>query len=83
MTPKIIQSEDLTIGEDIMVIGYPSSFKQGSTNFPIVRQGIMASQLGEIYIDRTLRVAQKNIIEKSNTWFFIWRREHNWINWTY
>ena len=71
ITTEIIQSEDLTIGEDIMVLGYPSSFKQGNTNFPIVRQGIVASQLGQIYIDKTLRDAAGNIIERQIPGFLI------------
>ena len=71
VTTEIIQSEDLTIGEDIMVLGYPSSFKQGNTNFPIVRQGVVASQLGQIYIDKTMRDAQNNIIERQIPGFLI------------
>jgi hypothetical protein len=71
VTPEIIQSEDLTIGEDIMVLGYPSSFKQGNTNFPIVRQGIVASQLGQIYIDKTLSDAAGNILERQIPGFLI------------
>jgi hypothetical protein len=71
VTPEIIKSEDLTIGEDIMVLGYPSSFKQGDTNFPIVRQGIIASQLGQIYIDKTLQDTQGKIIERQIPGFLI------------
>lgn len=71
ITPEIIQSEDLTIGDDIMVLGYPSSFKQGNTNFPIVRQGIVASQLGQIYVDKTMKDAQNNIIERQIPGFLI------------
>jgi hypothetical protein len=71
VTPEIIESEDLTIGEDIMVLGYPSSFKQGNTNFPIVRQGIVASQLGQIYVDKTLKDNLGNVIERHIPGFLI------------
>jgi S1-C subfamily serine protease len=42
---------DITIGEEIIVIGYPEGLKQGKTNFPIVRSGIIATQIGEPLID--------------------------------
>ena len=47
---KILADEDITIGDEIMIIGYPLGFKQGKTNSPIVRQGIIASQIGESFI---------------------------------
>lgn len=50
---KILKEQDITIGEDIMVIGYPMGFTQGDTNFPIVRQGIIASQIGQKFIEKT------------------------------
>jgi len=38
---------DITIGDEILVIGYPLGLKQGTTNFPLVRQGIIATRIGE------------------------------------
>jgi hypothetical protein len=46
-----IEEIDITIGEDIMVIGYPRGFRQGTTNFPLVRSGIIATRIGEPFID--------------------------------
>lgn len=45
----IISNEEITIAEEILVLGYPLGYKQGDTNFPIVRQGIIASQIGSVY----------------------------------
>ena len=46
-TKSIIQSEDVKIGEEILVIGYPSSLKHKDTNFPLVRQGIISTTIGQ------------------------------------
>lgn len=48
---KILSDQEITIGDEIMVVGYPLGFKQGETNFPIVRQGIIASQIGQKFIE--------------------------------
>jgi len=42
-----IDDLDITIGEDVLVIGYPLGLRQGATNFPLVRQGILATRIGE------------------------------------
>jgi Trypsin-like peptidase domain len=46
-TMSVIESEDVKIGEEILVIGYPSSLKHKDTNFPLVRQGIISTRIGE------------------------------------
>ena len=46
---NILSSQDITIGDEIMIIGYPLGFHQGETNFPIVRQGIIATQIGQTF----------------------------------
>lgn len=46
-----LSKQDITIGEEILVLGYPQIFPQYKSNFPIVRQGIIATQIGEKYID--------------------------------
>jgi len=38
---------DITAGEEIIVVGYPSGIRQGKTNSPLIRQGIIASRIGE------------------------------------
>lgn len=38
---------EITAGEEIVTVGYPSGIRQGRTNFPLIRQGIIASRLGE------------------------------------
>lgn len=42
-----IEEFDITMGEDIMVIGYPLGFRQGSTNLPLLRSGIIATRICE------------------------------------
>jgi len=48
---NIVSKEDITIAEEVLVLGYPSISPQLKSNFPIVRQGIIASQIGEKYVD--------------------------------
>jgi S1-C subfamily serine protease len=58
---KILSEQDITIGEEVMVVGYPLGFKQGDSNFPIVRQGIVASQIGQKFIEESIeRDGKKN-----------------------
>ena len=38
---------DVTIGDEILVIGYPLGIRQGATNFPLVRSGMIATRIGE------------------------------------
>jgi Trypsin-like peptidase domain len=41
---------EVSVGDEIMVLGYPAiypeGFRQGDTNLPIVRQGIIATKIG-------------------------------------
>ena len=37
---------DITVGEEIMTVGYPLGLRQGDTNFPLVRQGVLATKIG-------------------------------------
>lgn len=48
---KVLSEQEITVGDEVMVLGYPLGFKQGETNFPIVRQGIIATQIGQKYIE--------------------------------
>lgn len=38
---------DVTAGEEIITVGYPSGLRQGKTNAPLIRQGIIATRIGE------------------------------------
>lgn len=38
---------DISAGEEIVVVGYPSGIRQGKTNLPLVRQGIISTRIGE------------------------------------
>jgi len=38
---------DISAGEEIVVVGYPSGIRQGLTNLPLVRQGIISTRIGE------------------------------------
>ncbi len=46
-----IKEFEITIGEEVMVIGYPKGLKQGNTNFPLVRAGLIATRIGDSLID--------------------------------
>lgn len=37
---------DITMGEDIVTIGYPLGLRQGATNLPLIRQGLIATRIG-------------------------------------
>jgi len=37
---------DITVGEDVVTIGYPLGLRQGDSNFPLVRQGVIATKIG-------------------------------------
>lgn len=38
---------DISAGEEIVTVGYPSGIRQGRTNSPLIRQGIIATRIGE------------------------------------
>ena len=42
---------DVTIGDEILVIGYPLGLRQGATNFPLLRSGIIATRIGETLVE--------------------------------
>jgi len=51
-TPELLQEQEITIGEEVLIIGYPLGLAHARTNFPLVRQGIVATRIGEpIHID--------------------------------
>ena len=37
---------DITVGEEIVTIGYPLGLRQGDTNFPLIRQGLISTKIG-------------------------------------
>jgi Trypsin-like peptidase domain len=37
---------DITAGEDVVIIGYPMGLRQGDSNFPLIRQGLLATTIG-------------------------------------
>lgn len=43
---------DITAGEDIMTIGYPLGLRQGDSNFPLIRQGVIATKIGVALKDK-------------------------------
>jgi hypothetical protein len=47
VTPQILKEEDISVGEDILIIGYPDGLAHAKTNHPLVRQGIIATRIGE------------------------------------
>jgi hypothetical protein len=43
---------DITVGEEIVTIGYPLGLRQGDSNFPLVRQGLIATRIGAMVKDK-------------------------------
>lgn len=43
---------DISVGEEVVTIGYPLGLRQGSTNFPLLRQGIIATKIGYPILDK-------------------------------
>ena len=43
---------DITAGEEVIIIGYPLGLRQGETNFPLIRQGVLATKIGYPIKDR-------------------------------
>ena len=50
---------DITAGEEIIVVGYPSGIRQGKTNLPLIRQGILATRIGEELHEEVLEPSGK------------------------
>lgn len=67
---SILSSQEITIGEEVFIIGYPLAKKQGKTNFPLVRQGIIATQIGQQFIEDSIDDKGK-AIQKSYRGFLI------------
>lgn len=43
---------DITVGEDIVTIGYPLGLRQGDSNFPLIRQGVISTKIGALLKDK-------------------------------
>lgn len=60
-SPKTIEDLDIKIADEVMVLGYPQLYglKHEKSNFPIVRQGIIASRIKENLKDKGLSGIEK------------------------
>jgi hypothetical protein len=45
--PDVLKREEITEGEEVLVIGYPLGLYHARTHSPLVRQGIIATKIGE------------------------------------
>ncbi len=61
---------DITVGEDVVTIGYPLGLRQGDTNFPLLRQGIIATRIGYRVRDR-MRLSDGTVAERDLRAFLI------------
>lgn len=43
---------DITVGEEVITIGYPLGLRQENTNLPLVHQGLIATKIGELLRDK-------------------------------
>jgi hypothetical protein len=50
-TKSVLENDDIKIGDEIIVIGYPSGLSHKKTNFPLIRKGIISSMIGELLED--------------------------------
>ena len=46
-TPQILREENITEGEEVLILGYPLGLFHARTHSPLVRQGIVATRIGE------------------------------------
>lgn len=46
-TPDVLLEQEITQGEEVVVIGYPLGLAHARTNSPLVRQGMVATNIGE------------------------------------
>lgn len=46
-TSDILRQEEITVGEEVVIIGYPLGLAHARTNSPLVRQGMIATRIGE------------------------------------
>jgi hypothetical protein len=62
--PDVLKREDVTEGDEVFIIGYPLGLFYSGINFPLVRQGIIASRIGErIYIRMHFRWGESKRME--------------------
>ncbi|MGH7828278.1 MAG: trypsin-like peptidase domain-containing protein [Candidatus Binatia bacterium] len=47
ITPEIMEKQDVTIADEVLIVGYPAGLTHAKTNFPLVRQGLIATRIGE------------------------------------
>ena len=59
-TPAVLQREDITEGEEVLILGYPLGLFHTRVHSPLVRQGIVATRIGE-KIHMRLRSASGNV----------------------
>jgi V8-like Glu-specific endopeptidase len=61
---------DITAGEDIVTIGYPLGLRQGDSNLPLIRQGLICTKIGTLLKDR-VQDSQGNIRNRTLRAFLI------------
>lgn len=60
----------ITEGDEVFVVGYPSGLRQGGTNYPLVRQGILATRFAEPLIE-DVDDGKGNMVQKHTRGFLI------------
>ena len=43
---------DISVGEDIVTVGYPLGLRQGDSNLPLIRQGLISTEIGSRVKDK-------------------------------
>ena len=71
---------DITAGEEIVVVGYPSGIRQGKTNLPLIRQGIIATRIGEELHEEVPGPSGKISTRVSRGFLIRWCH-HSWFQW--
>ena len=62
--PEIIERERIAVGDEVVVVGYPLGLRQGQTNYPLVRQGMLATNPGQgLYDEATKRTLRGFLID--------------------
>lgn len=61
---------EITVGEEVVTIGYPLGLRQGDSNFPLIRQGIIATKIGSSLKDK-VQTAEGGFRERALRAFLI------------